>query len=59
MGAFCSFPVSAVAEVAGAAGEEGRALGLVPGLPIVWCGMRAGSVEMPESKAVRNQGQIP
>lgn len=35
MGAFCSFPVSAVAEVAGAAGEEGRALGLVPGLPIV------------------------
>lgn len=59
MGAFCSFPASAVAEVAGGAGEEGSALGLVPGLPIAGCGMRAGSAEMPESKAVMNHSQIP
>lgn len=51
MGAFCSFSASAVAKVAGGAGEEGSALGLVPGLPIAGCGMRAGSAEMPESKA--------
>lgn len=55
-GVFCHFPTSAVAEVAGGAGEEGSVLGPVPGLLIARCRTQA-AFETPNCRMLLSQYQ--